>query len=445
MTNQMHLGAFIYAAGHHAGGWRYPDNELVDLLDLDYYKKIAKDAEKGKFDLIFFADRLAIPDRYQNNFDASIRHFAPFRLDPILLITAIASVTENIGLVATASTTYNDPFSIARSFATIDHLSAGRAAWNVVTSTNDGEAHNYSKQQHLDHAVRYERAQEFLEVVVKLWDSWEKDALVVDREKGIYSDPDKVHYVNHIGKFFNVKGPLNVPRPPQGRPVIVQAGSSERGREFAARWGEIIFTSQPEIEAAKDFYADIKSRTEKAGRNSSDIKILPGIMPIIGTTEKEAQEKEKLLRELVHPIAGLSLLSDSLNHDMSQYNLNEEFPELTSFKGNKSRQQLISKMAKEQNLTLAQLGKLFGASRSHRIIVGTPLQIAESMEKWFKEKACDGFNIMPPYLPNGLSDFVEQVVPILQKKGIFKEQYNGNNLRENLGLSEEFSYYYSQN
>jgi FMN-dependent oxidoreductase (nitrilotriacetate monooxygenase family) len=437
----MHLGAFLYAVGHHAGGWRYPDNEISSLLDLEYYKKVATIAEKGKFDLIFFADRLALPDRFGNNFDASVRYFAPFRLDPAILITAISAVTQRIGLAATASTSYNEPFAVARAFATIDHLSKGRSSWNVVTSTNDGEALNFSREEHFDHETRYERAQEFLEVVTRLWDSWEDNALVIDRDSGTYADPGKVHYLKHKGEFFQVNGPLNVPRPPQGRPVLIQAGSSDRGKDFAAQWAEIIFTAQPSLDAAREFYADINARAAQWNREPGSIKIMPGIMPIVGETEEEARRKEALLGELVHPLAGLSLLSDSMNYDLSVHDLDKPFPELTSARGNQSRQKLVAKLAREEGLTLRQLGKRFGASRSHRILAGTPQQIADSMEEWFEKLGCDGFNIMPPYLPGGLDEFVEMVVPELQKRGLFRDEYSGSTLRDHLGLRRPESVY----
>ncbi|ALS23899.1 LLM class flavin-dependent oxidoreductase [Paenibacillus naphthalenovorans] len=430
----LHLGAFLYAVGHHAGGWRYPDNEISSLLDLEYYKKVAGIAEKGKFDLIFFADRLAIPDRFGNNFNNSIRYFASFRLDPVALITALSAVTSRIGLVATASTSYNEPFAVARAYATIDHLSKGRAAWNVVTSTNDGEARNFGRDAHFDHATRYERAQEFIEVVTKLWDSWEDGALVINREEGVYGNPEKVRYVNHKGEFFQVKGPLNVPRAPQGRPVLVQAGSSERGRDFAARWAEVIFTAQPALEGAREFYKDINGRLAKFNREPGSVKIMPGVMPIIGETEAEAKRKEELLRELVHPLAGLSLLSDSMNQDLSQFDLDKPLPELDTMRGNQSRQKIVAQLAKEEGLTLAQLGKRFGASRSHRVLVGTPAQIADNFEEWLEKEACDGFNIMCPYLPGGLNEFVELVVPELQRRGIFRKEYTGVTLRDHFGL-----------
>ncbi|WP_126429158.1 LLM class flavin-dependent oxidoreductase [Brevibacillus marinus] len=430
----LRLGAFLTSVGHHAAAWRYPQTNTNDLFHFAYYQSLAQTAEKGLFDLVFFADRLAISDRYENKFDTTVRHLPATRLEPITLIAALGAVTRHIGLVATASTTYNEPFSIARYFSTIDHITGGRAAWNIVTSTHDGEALNYSREKHLDHDLRYERAREFLDVAIALWDSWEDDALVLDKENGVFADPAKVHYLHHAGKWFQVKGPLNVPRSPQGHPVLVQAGSSPVGREFAAQTAEVIFTSQPQLEEAQAFYADIKSRAQKYGRTPDSIKIMPGVMPIIGKTEKEAAEKYRYLEELVHPFAGLALLSDSMNHDLSQYPLDQPLPELKEVRGNQSRYKLVSEISRRENLNLLELGKRFASSRSHRIVVGTPQQIADNLALWFESQACDGFNVMPPYLPGGLQEFVDLVVPELQQRGIFRTEYTGNTLRENLGL-----------
>lgn len=434
-SKQMHLGAFLMSVGHHAAGWRFPGVDPANTMNFAYYKKLAQTAEAGKFDLIFFADRLAISDRFDNRFDTTVRYLAQARPEPISLLGALGAITEKIGLAATASTTYNEPFFLARAFATLDHLTGGRIAWNIVTSTNDGEALNFSKQEHLEHETRYGRAHEFLDVVTKLWDSWEDDALVLDKDNGIYADPSKVHYLHHKGDWFGVRGPLNVTRPPQGHPVLIQAGSSDTGRDFAAQTAEVIFSSQPQIAAAREFRNDIHARVLKYGRTPDSIKILPGVMPIIGATQAEAEEKLRHLEDLVHPLGGLALLSDSMNHDLSVYSLDEPLPELKEIRGNQSRYKLVQEMSKRDNLTLRQLGKRFGGSRSHRVVAGTAEQIADNFAEWFGSGACDGFNLMPAYLPESLTDFVEQVVPILQERGLFRREYEGDTLRQHLGLA----------
>jgi len=434
-TRQMHLGAFLMSVGHHAAGWRMPGVDPSNTMSLAYYKKLAQSAEAGKFDLIFFADRLAISDRYDNRFDTTVRYLAQARPEPISLLGALGAVTDKIGLAATASTTYNEPFFVARAFATLDHLTNGRIAWNIVTSTNDGEALNFSKQQHLEHETRYGRAREFIDVVTRLWDSWEDQALVLDQENGIYADPSRVHYLHHQGDWFNVRGPLNVTRPPQGHPVLIQAGSSDTGRDFAAQTAEVIFSSQPEIEAARAFREDMQARVQKYGRSAQSIKILPGVMPIIGATQAQAEEKLRHLEDLVHPLGGLALLSDSMNHDLSVYPLDEPLPELPDMRGNQSRYKLVQEISRRDKLSLRQLGKRFGGSRSHRVIAGTPQQIADNFALWFNSGACDGFNLMPAYLPDGLTEFVEQVVPLLQERGLFRREYEGDTLRQHLGLA----------
>src|SRR5450830_498443 len=402
-AKQMHLGAFLMSVDHHAAGWRFPGVDPANTMNFAYYKKLAQTAEAGKFDLIFFADRLAISDRYNNRFDTTVRYLAQARPEPISLLGALGAITEKIGLAATAS--------------------------------NDGEALNFSKQEHLEHETRYGRAHEFLDVVTKLWDSWEDDALVLDKDNGIYADPSKVHYLHHKGDWFGVRGPLNVTRPPQGHPVLIQAGSSDTGRDFAAQTAEVIFSSQPQIEAAREFRSDIHARVAKYGRTPDSVKILPGVMPIIGATQAEAEEKLRHLEDLVHPLGGLALLSDSMNHDLSVYSLDEPLPELKEIRGNQSRYKLVQEMSKRDNLTLRQLGKRFGGSRSHRVVAGTAEQIADNFAEWFGSGACDGFNLMPAYLPESLTDFVEQVVPILQERGLFRREYEGDTLRQHLGLA----------
>ncbi|MCM3715841.1 LLM class flavin-dependent oxidoreductase [Halalkalibacter oceani] len=431
-----HLGAFIWGVGHHGAAWRHPDTDLKGFTDFNFYKQIAEKAEAAKFDMIFFADRLAISDRYENRFDATLTFIPPVRLEPVSLLGALGAVTEKIGLAATASTSYNEPFTLARKFASLDHLTEGRIAWNIVTSTNDGEALNHNREQHFEHSERYARAKEFLEVVTSLWDSWEDDAIVLDQETPLFADPKKVHYLDHEGEWFQVRGPLNIPRPPQGHPIKIQAGSSPTGRDFAAASADVIFTAQPTLEKAQDFYQDIQQRLIKAGRPQGSLKIMPGVMPIIGSTPQEAKEKADYLEQLVDPIAGLALLSDSMNHDLSQYPLDGPLPPLTEIRGNQSRFKLVQALAEKEQLTLRDLGKRFGGTRSHRLLIGTPEEIAVNLQTWFLSEAADGFNIMPPYLPGGFTEFTDEVVPILQDLGLFRQDYHGSTLRDHLGLAK---------
>ncbi|WP_256992390.1 LLM class flavin-dependent oxidoreductase [Paenibacillus sp. XY044] len=437
MSKMMHLGLFVTAAGHHAGGWRHPDAAVSDPLDPDYYQSIAQKAERAKLDMLFIADKLAIDDNYGSSFEMTVTHRPSLSAEPLTLLAALSAVTDKIGLAATASTTYNEPFHIARKFATLDHLSKGRAAWNVVTSTSDAEARNFSKLEHLDHHARYDRASEFLEVVRSLWDSWEDDALLSDKEKGIFADKDKVHYVHHQGEWFNVRGPLNVQRPPQGHPVLIQAGSSGPFRDLAAKYAEVIFTAQPNFESASSFYDDFKGRLQALGRSRDDVKILPGTMLIVGHTEREAQEKERYLESLIHTNTGLAFMSGSMNYDLSKHPLDEPFPDIEhAIRGSRGRFQFVFRKAREEGLTLEQVARWYIASRSHHIVTGTPETIADRLEQWFRGGACDGFNLMAPYMTDGLDDILERVVPELQNRGLFRGDYSGVTLRDHFGLKQ---------
>ncbi|MBE1444446.1 LLM class flavin-dependent oxidoreductase [Paenibacillus sp. OAS669] len=434
-ARQMHLGAFLFGVGHHVAAWRYPDTEAHGIMDPAFYERFAQTAERGKFDMLFLADSLAL-------LGSSPSHTASVRPEPITLLSYLAGVTERIGLAATVSTTYHEPYNLAREFATLDHLSGGRAAWNVVTSSRNEEAANFSKEKHPDHAVRYERAREFIQVATSLWDSWEDDAILFDRQNGQFANPDKVHRIDHLGEHFRVRGPLNAPRPPQGRPVIIQAGSSETGQQLAAETAEVIFTAWQTLEEAQLFYRNVKSLLAKHGRTADELKIMPGIFPVIGATEAEAREKEQLLQRLVLPSVGLSMLSGSLNVDLRDYPLDgplPELPELEAINGGKSRFKLVSDMAKRDGLTIRQLIYRVTGARGHRTIYGTPVQIADQLELWFNERASDGFNIMPPYLPGGLEEFVELVIPELQNRGLFRTEYTGTTLRDHLGLKRPAS------
>lgn len=429
---QLRLGAFLLNSGHHVAAWRHPDTPASGL-NFQHFRQIAQTAERGKFDMIFFADGVAVWQQ-DRSLDALSRilvgHF-----EPLTLLSALSVVTEHIGLAATVSTTYNEPFHLARKFASLDYLSGGRAGWNLVTSATEAEAHNFNREQHMEHSLRYERAREFVDVVTKLWDSWEDDAFIQDKESGIYFTPDKLHVPHHRGKHFSVRGPLNVPRPPQGYPVIIQAGSSASGQELAAHTAEVIFTAQQTLQEAQDFYSGLKARVTAAGRNPDHVKIMPGVFPVIGETESEAQEKYDLLQELIHPYVGLGLLSGMIGGvDLSEYPLDAPLPELPETNGGKSRQKLLTDLAHRENLTIRQLYLAIAGARGHRTILGTPITIADQLEEWFIHGGADGFNIMPPYLPGGLDQFVELVIPELQRRGLFRTEYEGHTLRENLGL-----------
>jgi N-acetyl-S-(2-succino)cysteine monooxygenase len=430
---QMKLGAFL--AGHHLAAWRHPD-AWEDALNIAHYQYLAQTAERAKFDQIFLADGLGIDVDRGKGLEVVSRYGPIVHFEPLTLLSVLAVVTEHIGLVATASTTYNEPYHLARKFASLDYLSGGRAGWNVVTSASEIEAKNFNRDQHIEHALRYERAREFLQVVTGLWDSWGDDAFIRDKASGVYVDPDKIHVLHHKGKHFSVQGPLNVARPPQGYPVIVQAGASEDGRDFAASTAEVIFTAQPTLKEAQVFYSDIKGRLARYGRSPDQLKIMPGIFAVIGKTEVEAKEKYDQLQNLIDPRVGVAQLSGlSGGIDLSAYPLDGPLPELPGTNNMQSRQKLMIDMARRENLTIRQLYQAVAGARGHRTIWGTPEQIADQLEEWFVTDAADGFNIMPPYLPAGLDDFVELVVPILQRRGLFRTEYEGRTLRENLGLT----------
>lgn len=428
------LGAFLMNTGHHVAAWRHPAAQDNGGLNFAHYRRLAQTAERAKFDMVFLADGVAV--RRELSPDSLSRQGQIVHFEPLTLLSALSAVTEHIGLVATASTTYNEPYHIARKFASLDYLSGGRAGWNIVTSATEAEAKNFNRDKHMEHALRYERAREFLQVVKGLWDSWDDDAFIRDKEAGIYFEPDKLHVLNHKGKHFSVRGPLNVARPIQGYPVLVQAGASDDGQDFAAQTAEVIFTAQPTLAEARAFYRGLKGRLAQYGRTPDQLKIMPGIFPVIGQTEQEAKAKYDQLQALIHPSVGLSLLSNLVGEvDLSSYPLDGPLPELPETNLQKSRLKLVQDWAARDNLTIRQLYEAIAGARGHRTIWGTPVQIADQLEEWFVNDAADGFNIMPPYLPGGLDEFVEQVIPILQERGLFRTEYEGRTLRENLGLS----------
>ena len=434
-NRKLKLGVFLYPTGHHLGGWRQPTAQADGGLSLPHYIDLAHTAERGKFDFLFFADTLGARDAA----DVEAWSHTPkynSQFEPLTLLSALSVVTEHVGLVSTATTTYNEPFHIARKFASLDYLSGGRAGWNVVTSSSPDEAFNFGFEAHPPHVDRYERAREFVNVVKGLWDTWEDDAFIRDKLTGRYFDPAKFHFLNHDGPHFKVRGPLNISRPVQGYPVIVQAGSSETGKELAAETAEVVFTAQPTLESAQTFYGDLKGRVAKYGRSPDHLLIMPGVMPIIGQSRTEATEHFERLQASIHPTVGLSLLADMLGGaDLSGYPLDEPLPEqLPETLGNKSRVALITEMARRDKLTVRQLYTKIAGARGHWTVVGTATDIADQIEDRFLKRGADGFNVMPAYLPGSLDEFVQHVVPKLQDRGLFRLDYEGRTLRDNLDL-----------
>lgn len=430
---QIKLGAFLMQTGHHIAAWRHPQAQADAGANFAHYVELARRAEAAKFDAIFFADSVGVKTSDPATLARTARADT---LEPLTLLPALAAVTERIGLIGTASTTFNEPYNLARKFATLDLISGGRAGWNLVTSNSDFEARNFNYEKQLQHEQRYERAGEFHDVVVGLWDTWEDNALLRHKESGVFYDINKLHVLNHRGKHFSVRGPLNVARSPQGRPVVVQAGASETGRELAARTAEVIFVAHQTLGEAKSFYADIKERVKRYGRSPDDVKIMPGIFPVIGRTQEEAEEKFEQLQNLIHPEVGVSLLSTMLGADLSGYPVDGPLPDLPETNGGQSRQQLLVDLARRENLSIRQLYLRISGARGHQQIVGTPARVADQLQQWFEEGGADGFNIMSPWLPGGLDDFIEGVVPELRRRGLFRTEYEGTTLRENLGLKQ---------
>lgn len=426
----LHLNAFLMSTGHHEASWRLPESDPFANTDVRHYQRLAQIAERGKLDSIFFADSPVLWGQIGRRPSGA--------LEPTVLLTAIAAVTERIGLIATASTTYNDPYNLARRFASVDHVSGGRAGWNVVTTAGPEAAKNFGFADQPVHRERYERAAEFLDVAQKLWDSWDDDAALGAKAEGVWGDNDKVGPIDHVGRHFAVRGPLNLPRSPQGHPLIVQAGSSEDGKVLAARYAEAVFTAQQTLGDAQDFYADLKRRTVAVGRDPDTIKILPGIVPVIGSTEAEALALEKELDDLIVPEYAREQLAKTLRVRPEDLPLDRQLPAdlpgEDEIEGAKSRYTLIVTLARREKLTVRELIGRLGGGRGHRTFSGTPEQVADAIQSWFDAGAADGFNIMPPVLPSGLEVFVDQVVPILVKRGLFRSEYEGTTLREHYGL-----------
>ncbi len=430
-TRQMHLGAFLMETGHHVAAWRLPSVQADAGTDLRAYTTLAQTAERACFDAVFLADNVAA-----NVAPGADRAPRSDRLDPMILLPALAALTERIGLVATVTTTYNEPYHVARKFGSLDVLSGGRAGWNLVTSDNAAEAQNFGRAEHMGHAQRYDRAHEFYRVVAGLWDSWDESSFVRDKASGVYYDAATLSVLHHRGKHFSVAGPLNVPRSPQGRPVVVQAGSSEAGRTLAARTADVVFTAHTELASAQTFYSDMKARAAAAGRDPDQLKIMPGISVIVARTDSEAQERFEELQSLVDPVAGLAMLSRMLgNFDLSRYPLDGPLPDLpVTDSGQRSRQVLLTSLAGAERLTIRQLYLRIAAGRGHHMVVGSAERVADAMQQWFESGAADGFNVMPADLPDGLTRFCELVVPKLQQRGLFRTRYTGTTLRDHLGL-----------
>jgi FMN-dependent oxidoreductase (nitrilotriacetate monooxygenase family) len=433
----MHFNLFIIDTGHHEASWRLPESDARANTDVDYYERLARAAEAAKFDSLFLADSPVLwndPGRRPSG-----------RLEPITLLTALARATQRIGLISTASTSYNDPYNLARRFASLDHISGGRAGWNIVTTAGDDAARNFGLDAQPAHAERYARAAEFVEVSRKLWDSWEDDAVVADKERGVHAEAGRVHPIEHVGRFFRVHGPFDVPRSPQGHPVLVQAGSSQDGKEFAARYAEAVFTAQQTLADGQAFYADLKRRAHAAGRHPDEIKILPGIVPVLGSTEAEARALDDELDRLILAEQARDRLAKLLNVAPERLELDAplpaDLPDEDEIEGAKSRYTLVVELGRRENLTVRQLIGRLGGGRGHRTMAGTPEQVADTIEHWCTHGAADGFNVMPAVLPSGLELFAAHVVPILQKRGLFRTEYEGTTLREHYGLARPPSQY----
>lgn len=430
---QLHFAAFMRPATLHTGGWRYPGAYADANFNFAHIKEFIRTLERGRFDAFFMADHLALLNMPM---EALKRSATPTSFEPFTLLSALSMATERIGLIATGSTSFDEPFHLARRFASLDHISGGRAGWNIVTTSNPDAARNFGREDHLDHAERYRRAREFYEVVTGLWDSWADDAFIRDADSGLFFDPEKLHRLDHHGEFFNVAGPLHIARPVQGWPVIVQAGGSEAGRQLAAETAEAVFTAQIGVEPAREFYADVKGRMAALGRNPDHLKILPGCMMFVGDSVEEAQAKRDRLDSLVSEASAMGALKIALGHDPEALGLDLDGPlpdDLPESNMSKSGRERAIALARRENLTVRQLAQRLGGY-SGLAMVGTPQTIADEMEDWLETKGSDGFTVMFPYLPGGLTDFVDRVVPELQRRGIYRKDYEGTTLRDHLGL-----------
>lgn len=431
MTRSIKLGLSMRYLGYHAAGWRHPEADPGGASKFSHFKRVAQTAEAAKFDMVFLADGIGIRGKDEPA-GSLCRSAQNAELEPLTLLSALAAVTSHIGLVATASTTYNEPFHIARKYASIDQISGGRAGWNVVTSWSDAEARNFSREKHLDYATRYDRAAEFVEVVKGLWDSWDQDAFLHDKATGVFFDPAKLHALNHKGRHFQMAGPLSVARTPQGRPVLVQAGASEQGIDIAAEHADVVYSAPQFIPAAKSYYDTLKGRLAGHGRAPTDLLILPGVTPFIGRTRQEARNQYDQFNALVDPLLGLSYLYGQMG-DLSAYDVDGPVPEPTNPQVRSLAKNLLG-LAERENLSIRQLYTKIAAGFGTRLAIGTAADIVDEMEAWVEAGAADGFNICPPLLPKGLDDFATLVMPELRRRGMFRTEYEGTTLRQNLGL-----------
>ena len=428
---QLHLAAFMRPVSIHTGGWRYPGAYPDANFNFAHLKRFAQRLEAARFDALFMADHLAVLNMPM---EALKRSHTVTSFEPLTLLAALAAVTERIGLVATASTTFDAPFHIARRFASLDHLSGGRTGWNIITTANPDAALNFGLEQHMAHAERYARAREFFDVVTGLWDSFADDAFMRDQASGIYFDPAKLHVLDHKGPCLSVRGPLNIARPVQGWPVIVQAGASDAGRRFAAETAEVVFATHDSLAAGQAFYADVKGRAERAGRDPDHIKILPGALIVVGDSVDEARQKRSLLDSLVHADSAMAALSVALGHDARTLDPDAPLPEIPESNASKGNRAFAIALARREGLTVRQLAQRLGGYAG-LAFVGTPRSIADEMEAWLAARGCDGFNIMFPYLPAGLDDVADKVIPELQRRRLFRDDYPGTTLRDTLGLA----------
>jgi FMN-dependent oxidoreductase (nitrilotriacetate monooxygenase family) len=428
---QMKLGMFMRAPGHHIAAWRLPESPRAAGNSLAHNVEVAQLAERGLFDMVFWADTAGL---WGGDKEELSRICRTAWIEPFTLLAAFAAVTKNIGLVCTQTTTYDEPYHIARRFASLDVMSGGRAGWNLVTSAQEIEAYNFSRDRHPDKVDRYRRAREFAQVVLGLWRSWDDDAFVEDKASGLFFDPAKLHELDHVGEYFKVRGPLNVPRSPQGHAVMVQAGASEDGRNLAAETADVIFAAAPTIELGRAFYKDVKARAVRYGRNPDHVKILPGMLACIGRTDEEAQAKWDRLQRLIHPQVGVRQLSNYLAYDLSRFPVDGPLPPIPKDAVSNTRVDLLVDMAKRDNLTIRQLYEKISGGRGHFTIIGSAERIADTMEEWFETGAADGFNFLPPTAPGALQDFIDLVIPHLQRRGLFRTSYEGTTLRANLGL-----------
>ena len=429
---RMKLGAFLMAGGHHIAAWRHPDAYARAGVDIEHFIAVTQMAERGQMDMVFFEDAAAIRERNPRLASQAARSTS---FEPLSLLAVLAAHTSHIGLVATASTTYNEPYGLARTFASLDQLSGGRAGWNLVTSASELEAENFVSSGLRPHGQRYARAEEFADVALALWDSVETGAYLVDGRSGVYADPAKLHPVDHRGTHFTTQGLLDSQRSPQGRPVMVQAGASDVGKDLAARTADVVFSAAQTLGEAQAFYADLKARLPKFGRSPDDIKVMPGVSPIVGSTTREARAKYDALQDLIPDEVGVALLASYLSiKNLSAFPIDGPLPEMPPTDGIQSRQQLIIDLARRENLSIRETARHFAGARGHWQLIGTPSHIADELEARFRGAGADGFNIMPPLFPGGLEDFVTLVIPELQHRGLFRQSYEGTTLRENLGL-----------